>query len=248
MSIHEWFIRFVPVLPIALLMGTSTVQAQNRFSGPGWVGPGPIRNGNVGPGVGWTYFNTPGGPNTVWAGNSFGLWGFGQFPAAIGGFWTNGLSLYGPPVPTFAPVPGVFGGSDAHRVYFGQTPFPFGAYGWGLGWAGTRSPSPRNHTPTVSVHPPVESVYAGGPPPSSPQCARLSVRVPHPDAELWIDTKTTKQTGSDRSFESPELGEGQTYRYKLVANWKVNGEERAESRNVIVQAGQSFVVDFTRSE
>src|SRR5437763_3567537 len=39
-------------------------------------------------------------------------YGFGYFPGAYGSVWSNGFSLYGPPVPTYGPVPGAFGGSD----------------------------------------------------------------------------------------------------------------------------------------
>src|SRR5947209_1191454 len=39
-------------------------------------------------------------------------YGFGYFPGAYGSVWSNGFSLYGPPVPTYGPVPGPFGGPD----------------------------------------------------------------------------------------------------------------------------------------
>src|SRR5436190_23532347 len=48
----------------------------------------------------------------------YGLYGgyypgyLGVYPGAYNGFWSNGLSLYGPPVPTYVTVPGTFGGAD----------------------------------------------------------------------------------------------------------------------------------------
>jgi uncharacterized protein (TIGR03000 family) len=237
-----------------LLAGIETASAQPRVglglgmgvaSPPGWIGPGPNWRGNPGPGVGWNYYNTPGGSTTAWVGPGIGVWGWGGYPAAVGSFWTNGLSLYGPPVPTYAPIPGVFGGSDAHRHYV--TPPVFG---WGLNWYGYRSPSPRLASPSVSVHAPAAeaSIVAGGPAPTLARAARMTIRLPHPDAVLWIDNQATKQTGTERAFESPELTEGQQYSYKLVAQWKVNGEEKAESRKVLVAAGQSMIVDFSKPE
>lgn len=42
--------------------------------------------------------------------------GFGLYPGYFPGFYSNGFSMYGPPVPTYAPVPGVYGGSS-QRFY-----------------------------------------------------------------------------------------------------------------------------------
>jgi hypothetical protein len=57
-----------------------------------------------------------------------GLWGwYPYYPGAVGSFWSNGLSLYGPPVPTQGPIPGSFGGGDARQLYYGNS-------GYGLFW------------------------------------------------------------------------------------------------------------------
>ena len=42
---------------------------------------------------------------------------FGYYPSAFGSQWSNGYSLYGPPVPTYGPVAGAFGGSDQRLNY-----------------------------------------------------------------------------------------------------------------------------------
>jgi uncharacterized protein (TIGR03000 family) len=49
--------------------------------------------------------------------NGYGVWGF--VPTYYQGFYGTGFSAYGPPVPTYGPVPGVFGGSDQ---LFGRYP------------------------------------------------------------------------------------------------------------------------------
>src|SRR6266851_85311 len=41
----------------------------------------------------------------------------GYYPSAFGSQWSNGNSLYGPPVPTYGSVVGAFGGSDQRLNY-----------------------------------------------------------------------------------------------------------------------------------
>lgn len=83
----------------------ASAQYPTRFSSFGY-GYGPGFGPRVGP----------------WFGP--GLWGYPFFfSGAYGGFWLNGNSLYGPPVPTYGPVPGSFGGGDAQRLYYGNGGF-----------------------------------------------------------------------------------------------------------------------------
>ncbi len=236
------FYRLLPLLPVMLAL-VSQAQAQRVqvlgsgvVSRPAWIGPGPGFGGSVGPGVGWSYTGVNGGPRTVVVGPAYGLFGYG-FPAANGSFWTNGLSLYGPPVPTYAPVPGSFGGSDAHRFYMNPPIF-----GYGLNALSYRSPSPRLSTPSVSVYPTSAPVVL--PAPSAPGLCRLEVRVPDSNAEVWINKTKTKSSGLERTFESPELTQGSEFEYELVARWVVNGEKQAESKKVTVSAGKTLLVDF----
>src|SRR5436853_568690 len=43
----------------------------------------------------------------------------GVFPGGYNGFWSNGFSMYGPPVPTYGTVAGTFGGGDQRLSNFG---------------------------------------------------------------------------------------------------------------------------------
>lgn len=224
-------------------------------SPPGWYGPGPARGAwrnDLGPGNDWSYYNLRGGP-FVGGGYGYGYpWGFGWAPpGAFGSFWTNGLSLYGPPVPVYGPTPGVFGGGDEHKTFFNKPPPTAGVF-FGLGWAGSRSPSPRPY-PNVSVYPGGTGGIGGvpvgpeiGTPPASADCFRLTVRLPDPAAELWVEKAETKSRGAERVFDSPPLKAGESYRYELIARWVENGQPRAESRTVSAKPGESFVVDFTK--
>jgi uncharacterized protein (TIGR03000 family) len=250
--------RFVFGVVLAGLLAPVAV-AQPRLSRGPWIdrpaltGPGPgwrdrqaLANAVTAP---WQYHDLPSGPRTtlgVGVGVWPGLWGFGGWPAAGGGFWTNGLSLYGPPIPTYGPVPGTFGGSDAHRFYSDPPLF-----GFGLNYLGYRSPSPRLANPTVSVYPPGQEPPPRGrllPAPTNARCARVEVTLPHPDADVWLNGTAVRGSGATRGFESPELEAGKTYQYEVVARWQQDGRERAESRTVTVAAGQTAVADFTQGK
>ncbi len=255
-------------LPVALGLWAPAAAAQDPadnlgrrelVSPPGWFGPGPAWHkwNYPGPGLGWTYYGVPDGPYVtvppgergvaVGGGYGYGPWGV---PSAAGSFWTNGLSLYGPPVPTYGPIPGVFGAGDANRLFF-KNPPPASSVWFGLGWFGSRTPSPRHVPINVSVWPVVPpSVQAvPGPPVATPDgapCIRLAVRLPDPNADLWVEKVQTAQKGVDRVFDSPPLEAGKEYRYELVARWTENGKPRAESRTAVGTAGQTISIDFTR--
>jgi uncharacterized protein (TIGR03000 family) len=240
---------FLAVCGIVLLQAVAAAQPRlpifrgGVVSRPGYFGPGPNLGRTPGPGVGWSYYGLPDGPTTAFTGVGVGFWpGFG-IPAANGSFWTNGLSLYGPPIPTYAPVPGVFGGSDAHRHYMNPPLLGVGTHAFGY-----LSPSPRLRTPSVSVY----SQAARGtatvqalPAPSATNLCRLEVHVPHTEAEVWINKSKTTTTGLERSFESPELAEGKTYEYEVIARWHDGTEKRAVAKTVSVTAGKTVLVSFT---
>src|SRR5581483_1078113 len=113
---HPCNLAFV-LLVCLLLPGTGLAQHRRVFVGAG-VG--------VGVGPGWGYPGLPGGPYVTYPwGPSFGWPGF---IGATGSFWTNGLSLYGPPVPVYGPIPGVMGNDDLVRQWK-QHPGIF-QFGW----------------------------------------------------------------------------------------------------------------------
>ena len=162
------------------------------------------------------------------------------------GFYTNGFSMYGPPVPTYAPVPGMFGGSDQRLLNF-WTP---------ADWDRTR---PRNYGPNDYVYPGTRPSNPGKPdaepdllpaprPLPANAAAQFEVRLPSATAEVTFDGDPTRQNGSTRLFESPPLPRGQSFTYEVKANWRENGQEFTRSRSVTVQGGKRAVVDFTQPE
>jgi uncharacterized protein (TIGR03000 family) len=75
--------------------------------------------------------------------------------------------------------------------------------------------------------------------------ARIEVRLPVADAQVWVAGRATSSRGLVRIFESPALAPGNTYRYTLRATWLQNGQPVTEERQVNVTAGEVSVADFT---
>src|SRR5262245_7210546 len=177
-------------------------------------------------------------------GPGFGFPGYFNSAGRAGSIWSNGLSLYGPPVPVYGPIPGVFGNNDLVRQWRSTLPPVFPVYGW----VGPFAASPRPRHLSVSVWPVVESLNAG---PAAPVpaanvggCLILSVKVPQPAAEVLVDGKKTVQTGTDRIFESPPLEAGQNYRYTVTARWVERGQVVEVTKEVTGAPGEVVRVDF----
>ncbi len=158
------------------------------------------------------------------------------------GFWPNGLSLYGPPVPTPGALPGVFGNYDLARQWQAYPLSGIGAYGIvGVYAAGPRVRSPYAPLPVVEGlstgrSAPLTGAKAGG-------AVILSVRVPQPAAEVLVNGKKTTQTGTDRIFESP-LSAGETC--TVTARWIERGQVIQMEKQVKGTPGEVVRVDFGR--
>jgi len=130
--------------------------------------------------------------------------------------------------------------------------------GIGYGWFGVYAASPRPYPLTVNVWPVIENVASPAAPaaplPATPEVAApgaagamlvLSVKVPQPAAEVFVNGVKTAQTGTDRLFESPPLDAGKTYKYELTARWMEGGAPREVKKAVIGTPGEVVRVDFT---
>ena len=207
------------ILPLAVaLVPTSEVKAQS-----------------VGVGVGF------------YAGNGYYGPAFGAYPLYYRGFYGNGMSMYGPPVPTYGIVPGTFGASD-YRV---NNSAPF--FGTGLGWYGYRSPSPRP-IPNLTYTPPADYLSDNEPPlatgrvPLSDRALNgtmtVEVHVPDAKAVVFIDGNATKQTGEVRTFATPSLPSGENVHYEVRAEWMENGQKVTRTRIAAGKAGERVAVNF----
>jgi uncharacterized protein (TIGR03000 family) len=77
--------------------------------------------------------------------------------------------------------------------------------------------------------------------------ALIVVRVPA-RAALRFGDSATAQTGPERLFISPVLKPGQTYTYKVTAQWEQDGTLKKEIRHVVVSAGKRSVVNFLQPQ
>lgn len=216
---------------LIMLVDHSSASAQRR----GY--PYPYSAGGFGVGVGVGY--GPGyGP--YW-GPGWGYPAIGWMPNYYLGNWGNGLSMYGPPVPTHKPVPGMFGGGDSR--FFGLPPY------YGTAWMyAARIPLSRpaplpatleGQPSDVLLQPPQELLPAPQP---AAAPVEIEVRVPTEDTIVYIDGAATKSNGLVRRFNSPPIEAAATYTYEFRAEWKVDGRTQTHSRRVNVKPGERVVV------
>jgi len=65
---------------------------------------------------------------------------------------------------------------------------------------------------------------------------RVNLWVPA-DAKIWFNGSQTHQTGTARSFESPPLAPGQEYAYEIRVQWKRDGKDITQTKQLDVRAG-----------
>jgi uncharacterized protein (TIGR03000 family) len=163
--------------------------------------------------------------------------GFGYYPGAYNGFWGNGFTLYGPPVPTYGSIPGYFGGSDQrlNNYNFSNIYIQNGA-SIGLGNSGAGGAGPRRRHWNASSMP--ANVATGQ--------ATIDVRVPVANAEVSFEGTNTRQLGVRRLFLSPAIESGVAHFYKVRATWKqADGTVADQEKSVAVKANEVTIVDFT---
>jgi uncharacterized protein (TIGR03000 family) len=185
----------------------------------------------VGVGIGYPGFGYPYGA-------------FGYFPGAYSSSWSNGFSLYGPPVPTYGTVPGAFGGADQRlgNFTYGNIAIYNGA-GIGLGASGAGGGGPRRRFYADGF----TSGQIGTSAPATGQ-AMIEVRVPVASAEVFFEGINTRQQGEKRVFLSPKLQTGVTYHYKVTAKWRDGDQVVERDRSVACRAGETAVVEFGKDE
>jgi uncharacterized protein (TIGR03000 family) len=73
--------------------------------------------------------------------------------------------------------------------------------------------------------------------------ARLVVELPG-DAKLYVDDHLMQTASERREFRTPALMRGQTYYYVLKAEIVRDGEVVAETKRVLVRAGETVSANF----
>jgi len=154
-----------------------------------------------------------------------------------------------------------YGGMGPHYPSYGASPFLYNPYGYGMNSYSYSGPialpgfaasgySPRWRS---SLYPALAASALNNNNdtliiPASSQAAddraRLEIRVPAANAQVWLDGVRMTQTGTSRRFVTPALDPKSRYSYEVKVRWD-NGSPQEETRRVSVRAGDSLMVDFT---
>ncbi len=173
---------------------------------------------------------------------------FGGIPLGLGA---------GYPIPPVAGYPGIppvgFGGYP-YGGLSAMPPFPGGAYS-GMPAAGppVYPGLPAGDMTGYGYSPPAYAPYIYVSPASPPgpvadpqmNTVSLEVRVPTPEAEVWVSGALTARKGVVRTYISPPLVPGDRYAYEVHAQWYEQGQLTDQTRIVPVRAGDRLSVDFT---
>lgn len=223
-------VALLAVTAVALLPGTSSAQFGFGIGGRNWgvnVGNTPFYGGGFGYGNPGYWGGYPGG----WGGGYPGRWGYNN-PGFYGynpGFYGYNSGFYG-----YAPrnsfgitlTPGVRNYGSYYTSP--QTTYDYGSSGYSAG----------------TVYGAGDTGYAYGAM-APTNAARLNVRVPAADAEVWVAGQPTQQRGIQREFVSPPLNPEKSYTYEVKARWTENGRTVERAREVPVSANAVATVDFT---
>jgi uncharacterized protein (TIGR03000 family) len=74
---------------------------------------------------------------------------------------------------------------------------------------------------------------------------QLTFTLPDPKARLWIENQEMPETGAERVFLSPPLGQGKPFVYTIRIAWTENGREVSQEKTLDVTAGQNLIADFS---
>jgi uncharacterized protein (TIGR03000 family) len=77
--------------------------------------------------------------------------------------------------------------------------------------------------------------------------SKLKILVPQDDAELLIEGKATKPTGTTREFETPELEVGKPYEYDFTVMWQPNNYTKlTRTKKIEFKGGDDITADLTK--
>ena len=80
-----------------------------------------------------------------------------------------------------------------------------------------------------------------------PGKAAIVVKVPE-NAEIMINGQATVQRGGERTFITQELAPGFKYGFEFTVIWKEGAADKKASKTVIVRAGDTSLLDFSKSD
>jgi uncharacterized protein (TIGR03000 family) len=158
----------------------------------------------------------------------------------------------------YRPAPGPMPGSDWWRIYpwspynYGRNPYnpaivyPY-VYPYVVPYPYPVYPPPASPPPAPVVYRAASEPSVSGPLPSPPPGAALiRLHAPAEWAKVQFDGETTSTMGIHRTFVTPELTAGKTYRYDMTVTWTHDGKPMRVQRVVRVRAGQINEIDLSR--
>jgi uncharacterized protein (TIGR03000 family) len=81
---------------------------------------------------------------------------------------------------------------------------------------------------------------------STNRITRITVTVPQDDATLVVEGKIVPGSGRSRTYQTPPLEPGTTYRYTFTAMWQPNTyTDITRKKTVTFRAGEPLIVDLT---
>jgi uncharacterized protein (TIGR03000 family) len=104
----------------------------------------------------------------------------------------------------------------------------------------------QNYTFQAPYFPP--RPFADYPPlPSThPNSARLTLAVPL-GADVFIGGKKMEMAGTERTFESPDLGPGESFTFDVRVVWKESGKDVEQKRTLTAKAGEHPSLQYIAS-
>ncbi len=192
-----------------------------------------------------------------------GHWGGGGWGGSSwdGGHWDGGRNSfyfnYGYP---YGLSFGYGRGYYPYYGYYGYSPW------WGNSWWGNSDyysyPSygydyGYQYAPSYDMYQSPGYSYESAYPPDyssgmmSDMATRVAatIRLPSPNATLWIEGQQMSSQGQTRRFVSPALDPNERYTYTFRAEWTdPNGKKVDQTRSLKVYPGDRITVDFNRPE
>jgi len=212
----------------------------------------------------WEYPGLGGGPSVTYP------WGMPGYTCLNGEKSLDKVCrLWGPPVPVYTPVPQ----PDNPKKLINPLR-NVSSPGFIYGWVGPFPASPRYKHYAVDVwsQPNVDlstgrprseqekqlnkpagtgdsrSPIGDGDTKKSVGYMTLAMKVPTPGAEVYVEGVKTMQSGTDRTFHSPELEPGTLFRYEVTVRWLERGSIYEIKKVVFGATGDVIPMDFTTSE
>jgi uncharacterized protein (TIGR03000 family) len=150
------------------------------------------------------------------------------------GFYSNGLSAYGPPVPTYRPIPGVFGGGDSQ--FFPVPPLLMPPYG-GPGWMN------MHRLPITKAD---LALAEGRPYPFQVRSPSLTfeIKLPTESARVFVGDVEQNGLGHTRFVATPPLENREWHTFDVRAEWFSEEGKVTLIKRVMGRAGDQIEVVF----